>query len=129
MEWLNWYLPELSIRFQWYMVVPFLLGYVLLPLTAFFFFCRYCMISFQWLPGLLYTFLYAAVYAWEVRWQLQGSPGLLAEILLLAGCGSFLLKRRRTEALTMSVLILSVLSVSSGITSWIGCIRISLLMS
>ena len=120
MEWLNWYLPEPSIHFQWYMVVPFLLGYVLLPLTAFFFFCRYCMISFQWLPGLLYTFLYAAVYAWEVRWQLQGSPGLLAEILLLAGCGGFLLKRRRTEALTMSVLILSVLSVSSGITSWIG---------
>ena len=37
MEWLNWYLPEPSIHFQWYMVVPFLLGYVLLPLTAFFF--------------------------------------------------------------------------------------------
>lgn len=120
MEWLSRYFSEFFICFQWYMIVPCLLGYVLLPLTVFFFFCRYCMISFRWLPGMFYTLLYAAVCAWENRWQLQGSPGLLAEILLLAACGCFLLKRKRTEALTMSVLILSVLSVSNGITSWIG---------
>lgn len=120
MEWLNWFLPDLPMRFQWYMIVPGLLAYILLPLITFYFFCRYCQISFRWLPGVCYMLFYAFVCVWEVRCRLPGSSRLLAEILLLTLCGCILLKRKRVEALTMSVLILSVLTVSSGIDSWIG---------
>ena len=120
MEWLNWFLPDLPMRFQWYMIVPGLLAYILLPLIIFYFFCRYCQISFRWLPGVCYMLFYAFVCVWEVRCRLPGSSRLLAEILLLTLCGCILLKRKRVEALTMSVLILSVLTVSSGIDSWIG---------
>lgn len=120
MDWLNWYLSDISVGFQWYMVMPALIAHVLLPLTTFFFFCRYCMISFRWLPGICYTLLSAGIYVWEIKYHLQGSPGLLVEILLLMGCGCVMLKQKRLEALTMSVLVLSVLSVSNGIMSWIG---------
>ena len=120
MDWLNGYLSDLSVHFQWYMVLPVLMAHVLLPLITFFFFCRYCLISFRWLPGISYTLLSAGIYIWEIKYHLQGSPGLLAEILLLTGCGCVMLKQKRLEALTMSVLVLSVLSVSNGIMSWIG---------
>ena len=66
MEWLNWFLPDLPMRFQWYMIVPGLLAYILLPLLTFYFFCRYCQISFRWLPGVCYMLFYAFVCVWEV---------------------------------------------------------------
>lgn len=112
MEWLD--------GFRWYMVVPGLLAYVLLPLTIFFFFCRYCRVRFGWLQGLCYTLLSAGVYMTEIRYHLQRTPGLMMEILLLAVCGCLLLKRKLPESLTLAVLIQSVVSVGSGITSWIG---------
>lgn len=120
MDWLNWYLSDISVHFQWYMVLPALMAHVLLPLITFSFFCRYCLISFRWLPGICYTLLSAGIYVWEIKYHLQGGPGLLAEILLLMGCGCVMLKQKRTKALTMSVLVLSFLSVSDGIMSWIG---------
>lgn len=120
MDWLKWFVTDMLPRFQWYMVVPCLLAYGLLPLMTFFFFCRFCRVSFRWLLGVCYLLLSACLYAWEIPYHLQGSPGLLLEILLLTGCGCVLLKQKKTEALTMSVLILSVLSVSNGIMSWIG---------
>lgn len=120
MEWMNGFFPDFPISFQWYMVVPGLLGYGLLPLITFFFFCRYCKVPFRWLPGVCYTLLCACVYVWEIRFSIQGSSRLMAEILLLALCGRVLLKRKWMESLTMSVLIMSVLTVSSGIASWIG---------
>lgn len=120
MEWLNGFLLKLSVYVQWYMVVPGLLAYGLFPLITFFFFSRYCRVSFRWLPGICYTLLYDAICIWEVWYSLPGSPRLLAEILLLSVCGCVLTERKWMEALTMSVLILSVLTVSSGIASWIG---------
>lgn len=120
MEWLSGYLPELSVHLSWYMILPVFLSYVVLPLTAFFFFCRYCMVSFRWLPGVSYALLSAVLCALEIRYRLQGSPGLAAEILLLSLCGCILLGRKWTESLAMSVLILAILSVSSGLASWIG---------
>ncbi len=117
MEWLGGYL---SVHFQWYMILPVLLSYVVLPLTAFFFFCRYCMIPFRWFLGIFYTSLSAVLYVLEIRYHLQGSMGLIAEILLLSLCGCMLIRRKWMESLTMSVLILAIISVSNGLTGWIG---------
>ena len=112
MGWLN--------EFQWYMVVPGLLARVLLPLTVFFFFCRYLKTPFGWLKGACYMLLSAGICRVEIKYHLQRSPGLVMEILLLAVCGCVLLKKKVPESLSVAVLIQSVVSVSSGITGWIG---------
>lgn len=107
-------------EFRWYMVVPGMLAYVLLPFMMFFFFCRYCQVPFGWLKGVCYTLLSAGVHAAEPGYHLQRTPGLIMEILLLACCGCILLKRKPLESLTIAVLIQAVVSVGGGITSWIG---------
>ena len=112
MGWLN--------EFPWYMVVPGLLARVLLPLTVFFFFCRYLKTPFGWLKGACYTLLSVGICGVEIKYHLQRSPGLVMEILLLAVCGCVLLKKKVPESLSVAVLIQSVVSVSSGITGWIG---------
>lgn len=116
MNWINGFL----MGSLWYMAAPGLLAYVLLPFTIFFFFCSYCKIPFRLLLGCCYTILSACIGVMELRYRLQGSLGLIMEIGLLAGCGCVLLKRKPLEALTLSVLIHSVVSVGSGVTSWIG---------
>lgn len=120
MEWLIKNFTDICCEFQWYMVVPGLLAHVMLPLITFFFYCRYCTVPFRWRQGICYMALSVATHTWEIIYHLQGSFGLVAEILLLTCCGRALLKRKWVEAMTMSVLVLSVLSVSGGITSWAG---------
>lgn len=109
MYWLNWYL-----------VLPNLFALILLPAAVFCFFCRYCGTPFRWNYGACYVLCFILLYLLEVRFQIQGLLGLLAETLLLAGCGRFFLKKRWTEALPLSILILSVLNVSDGILCWMG---------
>lgn len=106
--------------FPWNLFLPAAAAYVLMPFTAFFFFSRYCGVPFQCAKGICYTFLSAMVYAGEVMCSMEGSPGLMAEILLLMCCGHFLLKQNWTESLAVSVLILSVINVSGSIMSWTG---------
>lgn len=120
MEWAGRYPISFMYDLQWHIAVPFLIFYCMLPLISFFFFCRSCKVPFRWGYGGCYMLLSVAVSIWEKNRHLQGSPGLVAEILLLACCGYVLLKRTWMESLTMSVLILSVLSVCNGITDWIG---------
>jgi len=105
---------------SWYLLVPGILFFVLLPLLTWFFFCRCCGSLFRWQGGVLYLFLSTGVRMWEIVYSLQGIPGLLAEILLLTGCGCVLLRKKRLESVAVSVLILSVLNVSNGLVSWIG---------
>lgn len=105
---------------SWYLTLPWLLAGFLLPFLSFFFFCRFCGSPFRWKNGICYALLSAALQAGEAACALKGSPGLLAEILLLTCCGRMLLHRNWTESLSLSVLILSVLTIPDGIASWIG---------
>lgn len=114
------YLPELAYFLQWNLAVPVLLSYILLPFISFVFYCRYCNAPFRWIQSLCYIMLLACVRIWELATHLQGVPGLLAEMLLLACLGYLLLKRKWTESLAAAVLILAVSGVSNSIAEWIG---------
>ncbi len=104
--------------FPWNFLLPMAAAYVLLPFTVYFFFCRYCSIPFECTKYICYMLLSMFVSAGKIWYSMEGSTGLLMEILLLMCCGHFLLKRKWMEALSVSVLILSVLNVSEGIMSW-----------
>ncbi|HBN55371.1 MAG TPA: hypothetical protein DD414_01215 [Lachnospiraceae bacterium] len=105
---------------EWYMLLPTFLGYGLLPFLTFFFFCRYVNVPFSWSKGVCYMLLSFCVCTAETKLSLKGSVSLLAEILLLACSSRIFLKRKWAESFTVSVLILSVLNVSSGMASWVG---------
>lgn len=109
MYWLNWHIA-----------VPNIFALIILPMTTFSFFCKYCGISVRWPYKVLYIFLSAALYILEQWTGIHGSPGLLAEILLLTAFGIFLMHIRWSKSFSVSVLILSVLSISSGILCWFG---------
>lgn len=105
---------------EWYMLLPAFLGYGLLPFLTFFFLCCYVNVPFSWIKGICYVLLSFGLCMAEMKLALGGSAGLVAEILLLALCSRAFLKRKWTESFAVSVLILSVLNVSSGIASWVG---------
>ena len=106
--------------FRWYTVLPAAVAYVAVPVMVFLFFCRYCRASVKWPWCVLYTALSAVLLQAEYVFGLKGSGGLVLEVLLLAWCGRMAFGRKRTECLSVSVLIRSVVSVTNGIVSWVG---------
>lgn len=107
---------------QWYMILPAVLGHLILPAVIFSFFCRYCRggcpFFAKWLWCGLYVALSALLTVMEYKLGFKGSLGLALEIVLLACCGKGPGKKKWVETFAVSVLILSVFSVANGIISW-----------
>ena len=116
---MDWEMVDFSYVFQWYIVVPNVLARIVLPVITCFFFCWYVRVSFTWSLGVVYTGLSMGLWGLEMRLGISGGVGLVMEILLLVFCGVCLLKRTWMEALTMAVLIMSVLSVTSSMIRWL----------
>lgn len=112
-------MPDTQSLFQWYILLPMILAHMVLPIITFFYFCQYSRAVFRWFHGIGYLFLAAGLYGAEIWLKLPGSLCLTAEILVLAGYGVALLKRKWTESLMVSVLIMSVFSVCNGFIRWL----------
>lgn len=112
-----------SYYLHWYMALPLFLGEAVLPGVVFLFFCRCCGHDrgyIRWLWCGFYVALSACLTAAE-RWLgLEGSPGLVLEMGLLACCGKIPGRKGWMETLAVSVLVLSMFSVADGIISWAG---------
>lgn len=117
---MNWSISDISYFLSWYIVLPSILAYIILPFITFLYFCKYSRCSFQWYQGILYIVLSIGLYGIKLWFQIPGSLCLTAEILLLAGSGVIFLKRKWTESLMISVLILSLLNVCNGLMGWLS---------
>lgn len=114
-----WGNPDISYFLQWYVVLPGVLNLVVLPLVTFFFFCWYSRADFSWGYGGIYLGLSLCLFVFKNCLSIEGSLGLFLETLLLFLCGGIFLKGRWIRALTMSVLIISVLSVTNTMVRWL----------
>lgn len=117
---MNWSISDISYFLSWYIVLPSILAYIILPFITFLYFCKYSRCSFQWYQSILYIALSIGLYGIKLWFQIPGSLCLTAEILLLAGSGVIFLKRKWTESLMISVLILSLLNVCNGLMGWLS---------
>lgn len=120
MDWLNWSIPDISYYLSWYIILPSILAYIILPFITFLYFCKYSRGSFKWYQGILYIALSIGLHGIKLWFQIPGSLCLTAEILLLAGSGVIVLKRKWTECLMVSVLIISLLNVCNGLMGWLS---------
>lgn len=114
-----WRNPDISYFLQWYVVLPGVLNLVVLPLVTFFFFCWYSRVDFSWGYGGIYLGLSLCLFVFKNCLSIEGSLGLFLETLLLFLCGGIFLKGKWIRALTMSVLIISVLSVTNTMVRWL----------
>lgn len=112
-------MPEGAYFWQWQLLLPNLLNNLCLPIIVFYFFSRYCGVSYKWRQGFGYAALCCCLAGVETGWQMPGSLGLLWEICLLACFGRFCLKKRWEMAVAMAILILSVLSVTNSVVRWL----------
>lgn len=119
MEQMLWGNPDISYFLQWYVVLPGVLNLVVLPLVTFFFFCWYSRADFSWGYGGIYLGLSLCLFVFKNCLSIEGSLGLFLETLLLFLCGGIFLKGKWIRALTMSVLIISVLSVTNTMVRWL----------
>lgn len=114
-----WGNPDISYFLQWYVVLPGVLNLAVLPIVTFFFFCWYSRADFSWGYGGIYLGLSLCLFVFKNCLNIEGSLGLFLETLLLFLCGGIFLKRKWMRALTMSVLIISVLSVTNTMVRWL----------
>lgn len=114
---------EVSYYLQWYLALPILLGYGVIPGVMFLFFCRCCgsaRVKGKWLWLWVYVGASAILTAAEFAFGLRGSPGLVLETGLLACCGKRPGRKGWTETFAVSVLVLSAFCVADGMISWWG---------
>ena len=114
-----WDNSDISYFLEWYIVLPNILNLVVLPLVTFFFFCWYCRAAFSKVYGGIYLGLSLGLSVFQYYLNMEGSLGLFLETLLLLLCGGIFLKGKWLRALTMSVLIVSVLSVTNSMVRWL----------
>ncbi|MCI8549079.1 MAG: GHKL domain-containing protein [Lachnospiraceae bacterium] len=119
MDWLSQAISDGLPYIRWYTVIPALLGYMVVPLIVFRFFCQYAEAPFKWRHGIFYMVFSAGFSVLELGLQLPGSIGLFGETLLLIFCGRAFSKKSWMEASAVSVLLLSVLNVSNSMIRWL----------
>ena len=123
MEQMVWGNPDIAYclewYFQWYIALPNILNIVVLPLVTFFFFCGYCRVSFSWLYGGIYLVLSLGLSGGKYVLHIEGCVGLMLETVLLFLWGGVFLKGKWMKALSMAVLILSILSVTNSMVRWL----------
>ena len=105
---------------NWYLVIPVALYYVVMPAAVFLFFSRFFDISPRWFWCVIYVILSGCVTALEYRFSLRGSPGLVLEILVLACVGKLCLMKSWAVSLAASCLALAVREAADGIMSWVS---------
>ena len=101
--------------FHWWVLLPNLLYWLIMPLTAFVFLCRYSEAAVKWPLGAVYTAFHALLLLLEVRMGITGAAGLFLELLLLAAAGGLLLGGRWAQAACAAALVNSILNVCGGI--------------
>lgn len=119
MDWGMWEIGDISYYFRWYIAMPYVLGQIVLPCITYLFFCRYCRAAFSWYASVFYTGMWVCLCELESKFQISGGIGLVMEILLLIFCGHIWLRKNWMEALTMAVLIISILSVTNSMIRWL----------
>ena len=100
---------------HWWILLPNLIYWFMMPLAAFVFLCRYCEAAVKWPLGVVYTAVHALLLLLEIRMEVTGASGLLLELLLLTAAGGVLLGGRWAQAAAAAVLVNSVLNVCGGI--------------
>lgn len=101
---------------HWWDLIPFLFLFAVTPATVFYFFCLYDSFPYKWPVGALYALLTSFLYIAEFSFHVTGFLCLFLRILLL-----FLLRclfpcDKKTRALCVAALVISVSSICHGLS-------------
>ena len=98
MNWPFCTLPDASELFQWHILIPNAIAYIIMPLISFRFFSQCLESAFWWRTAILYLILHSGLSFLAFIFFLEGTFKLLAEICLLALFGIWLTKKSRLFA-------------------------------
>lgn len=97
-------------------LLPNLLYFLVVPASAFCFFCRYAAVPIKWYLCAAYTAFSALLTAAELRLSATGAAGLFMELLPLTITGAVLLRGNWPRSTVLAALVVSVLNVCGGVS-------------